>query len=132
MLEVLTEQVSSEKHAALLERGRRVVFERLHAYSGVSLPDCCTPQLAWDTLRKAMAGDRTLVDPYYFSVQELRLLLAVQGVLLGIYTFVPALEGSNALVPLQAPAYFEHVQVLERAKLVLDLCADPNHHHGGF
>ena len=131
MLAVLTEQVSSEKHAVLLERGRHVVFERLHAYSGASLPDICTPQLAWDALRKAMAEEKTPVDTYYFSVQELRLLLAVQAVLVEIYTFVPSRPGSNALVLVQAPDYFQHVQVVERVKLVLDLRDDPTHHHGG-
>ena len=105
--------------------------ERLHAYSGASLPDSCTPQVAWDTLRKAMSEDRAPEDTYYFSVQELRLLMAAQGVLLDIYTFMPSRQGSNAFVHLQAPAYFEHLQVTERVKVVLDLRDDPNHHHGG-
>ena len=106
MLAVLTEQVSSAQDTELLERGRHVVFERLHAYSGAALPDTCTPQLAWDTLRKAMAEDKTPEDAYYFSVQELRLLFAAQGILVDIYTFVPSRSGSNALVLVEAQIIF--------------------------
>ena len=74
MLEVLMEEVGSAEHRALLARGRDAVLQRLHCYDGASLPESCTPQLAWDTLRKAMAEERTPMETYYFSVQDLRLL----------------------------------------------------------
>ena len=64
------EEVGSAEHRALLARGRDAVLQRLHCYDGASLPESCTPQLAWDTLRKAMAEERTPMETYYFSEQD--------------------------------------------------------------
>ena len=71
------DEVESAERRALLARGRDAVLQRLHCYNEASLPQSCTPQLAWSTLRKSMAE-----ETYYFSVEELRLLFAAQGVLL--------------------------------------------------
>ena len=118
-------------HEALLARGRSVVRDRVQAYSEASLPDCCTLQVAWDTLRKAMAEETTPEDTYYFSVQELRLLMAAQGVLVEMYTFMPLQGAGNALTHLEPPPYFQQVHHTERVRVVLDLCDDPQQKHGG-
>ena len=78
-----------------------------------------------------MAEETTPEDTYYFSVQELRLLMAAQGVLVEMYTFMPLQGAGNALTHLEPPPYFQQVHHTERVRVVLDLRDDPEQKHGG-
>ena len=113
-------QEEDSERRALLERGRSILIARTYALKGASRPATCTLQVAWTTLRQAMA-ERS----YYLSVDELRLLVAVLGTPVDIYESTPSIEASNSLTPLERPAYLRHMQNTQYVKVVLDLRDDP-------
>ena len=86
-LKMLKETKVSEALRALLDEGCAAISDRVKAFKGASLPDCCTPQLAWDTLRKAIAEQSQAENTYDFIVQELQLFMAALRVQVEIYSY---------------------------------------------
>ena len=112
----------------LVDEGCAAISARVDAHKRASLPDCCTPQLAWDTLRKAIAEQSLAGDTYYFSVQELQLFMAALGVQVEIYTYK---EEGHAWEHLQPPDYFDEFIVSKHVELLLGLRDDPKQKNGG-
>ena len=121
MLGALKEHAASLEESGLLDeavlvrRGADLLRERYSCFGSRAQPASCSRAAAWACLRAAMASGE-----YWFSVEELQLLMACRGCLVHVYLFNPDAEESDALVEAGAERLPSGFAATSSARVVLD------------